>query len=208
MIAINQTTGVDYTVTNIEQAHEILWIKCISKNFNFRIAAVYGMQESQSSEEQIEEWFYRLEKEYATCSEEPVLLVGDFNAHVGNDGEGIKHNSCRINSNGRKLREFISRRNLTLINNTSICQGLWTRIEGDSKSAIDLAICNENMISKVIKMVIDEDRKYVLTRVRKTDGIFTEVQSDHNLIFIDLKGEKVKNIPKTVRWNVSNVKTT
>ena len=161
------------------------------------------MQKAQSSEEQIEEWFYQLEKEYATCSEEPVLLVGDFNAHVGNDSEGIKHNLSRINSNGRKLREFINRRNLTLLNNTSICQGLWTRIEGDSKSAIDLAICNENMISKVIKMVIDEDRKYVLTRVRKTDGIFTEVQSDHNSIFIDLKGEKVKNIPKTVRWNVS-----
>ena len=204
MIAVSETSGIDYTVTKIEQDHEMMWIKCTTKNLAFRIAAVYGMQESQVTEEQIESWFYQLEMEYATCSEEPVLLVGDFNAHVGNDSEGIKQNTSKINANGRRVRDFIERRNLTLLNNTDVCEGLWTRVGKDSKSAIDLAICNQDMVTKVKTMKIDEKREYVLTRMTKKDGKYTEVQSDHNSIVIDIAGDKVKNNPKVTMWNVSN----
>ena len=118
IIAVSETSGVDYTVTKIEQESEIMWVKFISHNMEFRVAAVYGLQESHVSEEQIESWFCDLESEYATCSEESVILVGDFNAHVGNDSEGIHNNKTKLNSNGRKVRDLTEPRSLTLLNNS------------------------------------------------------------------------------------------
>lgn len=206
LIAIKQKSGVDYTVIKIDQENEIIWIKCKTNNYSFIIATVYGLQESQTNEERIDDWYYHLEEQYSKWNDEPVLLIGDFNAHVGNDHLGISGNTSKINTNGRKLREMIDRRNLILLNDTNLCQGKWTRVDksNQSKSIIDLAVCNENMISKIKEMIVDEDRKYVLTRVNKKDGKYVEIPSDHNSIFIEIEGEKLTKNPKITTWNVSN----
>ena len=113
---------------------------------------MYGLQESQASEEETERWFYQLEKEYATCSDMPVMIIGDFNAHVGNGEYGIKGNSDKVNRNGRKLLDLMERRDLILVNNSDQCKGLWTRVSDTGKSAIDLVIVNECMMRSVMSM--------------------------------------------------------
>ena len=53
------------------------------------IALAYGLIESRADESQIEEWYYQLEKEYSKWQDDKVLIIGDINAHVGNDEKGI-----------------------------------------------------------------------------------------------------------------------
>ena len=204
LVAVEKSSGIEYTVTKIEEAQEIIWLKIKDKNISWRLATVYGLQESQASEEEVEQWFYSLESELATCNDEPILIIGDFNAHVGNDNLGIEGNKNKINRNGRKLREIMERRNLTLLNNTDLCKGLWTRIGNEGKSAIDLAVCNEEMLNLIHDMKIDEERDYVLSRIKKVDGKHVEVPSDHNTIVINVEGEVKKTISKEVVWNMTN----
>ena len=204
LVAVNKSCGIEYTVTKIDETAEQLWIKCKDKNWSWRIATVYGLQESQVNDEETEQWFYNLERELATCSEEPLLIVGDFNAHVGNDESGINGNNEKINRNGKKIRELIERRNLTLLNSTELCKGLWTRVSKDEKSIIDLAICNEPMLTQIHEMVVDEERQNVISRVRKIAGKFVEIPSDHNTITITIEGDITKTNTREVIWNVSN----
>jgi len=51
-------------------------------------------------------------KEQGYCT----LLAGDFNAHVGNDSQGIPRNNKDINWNGKLVREFIHTNNLSIVN--------------------------------------------------------------------------------------------
>lgn len=204
LIGISKTSGIKYSVTKMEEDSEQLWIKCNDKKWSWRIGTVYGLQESQVTEEETERWFYNLEREISNCSDEPMLIIGDTNAHVGNDEDGIKGNLDKINRNGRKLRELVERRNLTIVNNTELCKGLWTRVSETGKSAIDLAICNEAMLMKLQNMEIDEERVNVLTRIKKEKGRYIEIPTDHNTITVTIQSVKEPSLSKEVVWNVSN----
>ena len=86
-------------------------------------------------------------------------MVGDINAHIGNDEFGIKGNHNRIGPNGEEYRNIFKDNNLTVMNNTEICKGKWTRIQGDTKSILDLTIASEDMKGKITSMEIDEEGK-------------------------------------------------
>ena len=77
-------------------------IKCIG--WKFRIGIVYGLQESRADDEKIDNWFYELEEHYARDAEEPTLIIGDFNAHIGDKSDGITGNLSKVNKNGDRLK--------------------------------------------------------------------------------------------------------
>jgi len=84
------------------------------------------------------------------------LLTGDFNAHVGNDSQGIPRNNKDINWNGRLVREFIHNNNLSIVNKDPVrCTGVFTRITSNSMSILDLVLEN-NADQLVDKLEIDE----------------------------------------------------
>ena len=84
------------------------------------------------------------------------LLTGDFNAHVGNDSQGIPGNNKDINWNGRLVREFIHNNNLLMVNKDPVrCKGVFTRITSNSMSILDLVLEN-NADQLVEKLEIDE----------------------------------------------------
>lgn len=77
--------------------------------------------------------------------------------------------------------------NLILLNGTDLCQGLITRsrVAGNNieKSIIDFVILSDDLLPLVISIIIDEDRKYSLTRITKDEsGKTCVIESDHNLI--------------------------
>ena len=79
-----------------------VFIKCIE--WKFKIGIVRGLHESRSDDEKIDNWYYELEEHYAMDADEPTLIIGDFNAHIGNKLDGIPGNISKVNKNGEDLK--------------------------------------------------------------------------------------------------------
>ena len=60
-------------------------VQISNKIWKIKMCVVYGLQESRSSEDEIDEWYYQLEKSTIEYEKEPFLIIGDLNAHIGND---------------------------------------------------------------------------------------------------------------------------
>ena len=121
--------------------------------------------------------FRQLENEGYQC-----LIIGDFNAHVGGPPEGIEGNHGTINSNGKRLLNFVNDNNLEIVNkNKSICPVTCTRNVRHSKSLLDYALVSKTLMPKVIRMGIDNN-------VELLSG------SDHHALRIDLKTDPLVEI--------------
>ena len=80
-----------------------------------------------------------------------------MNAHMGNDEQGIEGNNEKIGINGKEYRRFIKENELILCNNSNKCKGRWTRIDGESKSILDLTIATTEAFESMVSMEIDEE---------------------------------------------------
>ena len=83
--------------------------------------------------------------------DEPILLVGDFNAHTGQLGEPT-------NKNGKMLEKLIENHNLINLNSTPECKGKITWQARGLKSAIDYALMNRKSYKFFKEMSIDEEK--------------------------------------------------
>ena len=92
-----------------------------------------------------------------------VMLLGDFNAHVGFIGDQ------QLNRNGKIILDMMERFNLILLNGDERCDGKSTWQQGNKKSSIDHILVNEKMYNRFRGMKIDEDKEVLDF-------------SDHNLI--------------------------
>ena len=127
-----------------------------------------------------------------------VVLLGDFNGHVGDTpGVGIVGNKPDINRNGRSFLDFLADTKCVHINGRkNLTTGLWTRQRGVSSSVIDYGVVAQEHLSSVKSMMIDDQGWY-------GGG------SDHNWIFLELNDNFVKrcrvlNLPKKrAPWNIS-----
>ena len=85
--------------------------------------------------------------------EMPVLVLGDFNGHIGFIGEQM------CNRKGEMMLEFSDRWGLTILNADDKCNGKYTRVQGEEKSVIDFYLANECMYKKFVRMKVDEDKE-------------------------------------------------
>ena len=201
LIAVRDDSDLNMVASYINAENEQIWIKFQNKKYSFIVAVLYGHACESRASEQIDEWYYQMEKSYSEHEEEPILLVGDFNAHIGCDEEGLENNHPEINQNGRKLRSVIERRNLALLNGSKLCEGMWTREDPNGKrSVLDYAISNEKMLPHIVSMKIDEEHQYKISRYKK--GV--ETPSDHNTIFVTLDMKVDKKTSKRTIWNYKN----
>ena len=119
-------------------------------------------------------------------------MVGDMNAHVGNDGEGISGNNEKIGTNGKEYRRFWKEKDLVLCNNTAKCKGKWTRIDKESKSILDLTVATSDTYGKIKTIDIDEEDQFSFeSKKAKTDHIATVITLDMTL---DEEEEQKKEI--------------
>ena len=108
-----------------------------------------------------------IEKAIEENTNEGLMVLGDFNAHLKRlDGR-------RTDENGRMVLEWIDKLNLILLNGDEKCKGTYTRVVGNTKTAIDMVMVNKKMYEVCEEMIIDEDKE--------------EIQfSDHNLVTISI----------------------
>ena len=111
----------------------------------------------------------------------------DSNSKMGS--KYIPNDPHEMSPNGAILAAIVERQHLVVVNGSSMCQGVITRRRATKKrieeSAIDVVLVSGDMIETIVKMEIDEARKYVLTKVTKTKKGFKVQDSDHNTILTE-----------------------
>ena len=120
-----------------------------------------------------------------------VIIMGDLNSKLG--PEFINKDPHSITENGRILSGILERNALIVVNGLEVCKGLITRerstVDNIEKSIIDFVIVSQDLVKSIKSMMIDDDRKYVLTKLTKTKKGLVKKESDHNTIVTELKIE-------------------
>ena len=199
LAAVRKDTDIELIVTHNNPDKQQLWVQANTKDDKYRLGIMYGYPSEQGLDsEEIEDWFISLEEEYSKNSEIDTMILGDFNAHTGMD-------NLPINKNGKLLNNLIQRRDLNMINKESICTGHITREDPNgTKSVIDYVLANTGMISRINKMIIDDQHNYKISRYIKRNGVSKEIPIDHNIITIDVHSYPKKKSDKITKWDFKN----
>jgi exonuclease III len=182
---------------------EVVWVAVGEGNHQVAIASVYlhcGLRQHVK-----ENVFQNLSDGIMACREMnmPIIMLGDFNAHIGNDEKGLVDNPIsEIRGNGDKFRELIETHNGVIWNQLEFCEGVRTRNESANKKwnaetnsmeplmragAIDYIISFGERIEPK-EMVIDENRE-------------KWTRSDHNLLLAECNlAQSLKSVKMGFRW--------
>ena len=149
---------------------EFLVVDIVGNFGEIRTINCYGPQENLALESR-RDFFVELEKRIISAKSENkmICIECDANSKLGNSWiVGDPHD---ISANGKLLGEIITRQNLVVVNSTEKCQGLITRykktVNGEEKSVLDYFIVCQELFQNTIKMTVDEERQYTLSRFYK-----------------------------------------
>ena len=138
---------------NLNKTIEFMSIKLnLTDNESMMVCLYYGKQESRSTKKESQNEFNQISTCTKNCIDNNsyVLILGDFNAKIGNDQEGIENGDRIISRNGFSLRDMIKMQHLQLVNSAPCCVGKWTRVKtcnNNEKSIIDYGLCNSKLTS-------------------------------------------------------------
>ena len=127
--------------------------------------------------------------------------MGDLNSKLGPDF--IKNYPKQMTENGKILGGLLNRKALTVVNGLGdICKGLITRERTTTisveKSIIDFVIVSNDLVTDILSMMIDDERKHVLTKLTKTKYGIQKKESDHNTIVTKLNIKWKSVVKETV----------
>ena len=183
-----------------EDDFELLVVDIEVSKRQIRIISGYGPQENWTESDRLP-FFLALEAEVvkAEMEDKSVLIQMDANSKLG--PEVIKSDPHPQSPNGRLLHGLLERHGLVVVNGMqSKCTGAITRRritkKGKEESIIDFVIVSHDLEKDFIDLVIDEDKKHVLTKIIKTKKGIKKVESDHNALISKLKFTWNKHLSK------------
>ena len=173
--------NITVEVADRNEIGEAKWISINNGRTNVRIGVLYAPQEHRTSVQQLKIMYNDLKEQIqkAKINKQEVLLIGDFNAKVG---ELVTNNHTEVSKSGKLLIKLLDSMHLKLMNTSSSCNGLWTRTEKKKKSVIDYVIMDEEGEDLVSRMEIDEGRNFTPYHVHGGRTVY----SDHNSIILDI----------------------
>ena len=185
---------------------EALSVDIFVKSMTIRCCVAYGCQESDSCERKNAFWKY-LDEEVFQSSNLGSGLVLHFDGNLWAGEKLIPGDPRQQNRNGKLFEEFLSRHpHLTVVNSLSLCDGLITRsrFRNDKieESVLDFFVVCKRVLPYVTKMVIDEDRKYILTNYEKVKRGEKASDSDHYTEYMDVSLNLI--VEKPVRREIFN----
>ena len=131
----------------------------------------------------------------------------DSNSKLGN--EYIPKDPHPMSPNGKILAAIIKRHALVVANGSEHCSGLITRQRNArnrvEQSCIDLLIFSSDLKKHFKSLVIDEQRRHVLTRVKQTKNGPIKKESDHNVLISEFQC-KVNEADQKKKAELYNVK--
>ena len=168
---------------------DILIVQCKISNYDINLINGYGPQESETMEEKLK-FFSCFETAIVNSKLNGNLICSQLDANSKIGLENLKSDPNNMSPNGQLLMEIVNRNNLIVVNSTSKCSGIITRIRktsiSEEKSVLDYFIVCESFFTLISRMEVDENRKYVLTKYSSRMGLPRIVESDHNLLICNL----------------------
>ena len=168
---------------------EALSVDISVKTMRIRCVVAYGCQENSSIEKKNKFWTF-IEEEVTTSwnSGSGFILQCDGNLLAGQDI--IPGDARQQNNNGRLFKDFLTRNpNLSVVNALSLCEGIVTRIRNkngiEEKSILDFFIVCSRVLPFVKKMVIDVDKRHILTNYKQARNGIKATDSDHFTEYLD-----------------------
>ena len=133
---------------------DVLCMICTFENFSFAIITVYlDTKDVDRNVKLMTEINKAMESINKIRNNIPLLLVGDFNAHIGIVGKQS------VNANGHLVLDMMERHNFILLNADLNCDGEMTWSRGLQSSAIDFYFCNHEMYGHFENLFIDEAKE-------------------------------------------------
>ena len=193
----------------VEEHNDPFEILVVEIDGQKRIITGYGPQENWTEERRMP-FFVTLEAEIvkAAMAGKSVIVELDANSKLG--PENIPGDPHGITPNGRILEGIIVRQNLSVVNASTKTKGRITRKRTTQnkveESIIDFVLVSKDLDEQIECMEIDEDRKHVLSRVRRTKKGITHKESDHHVMLTTFKQtvDTSKKKEKTEIYNLKN----
>ena len=160
-----------FLIQEYSEEFELLVVEVKIGNKEVRIISGYGPQENWPAAARMP-FFMALEEEVvkAELANKSIIIELDANSKLGPAIiPGDKHQQSE---NGRVLAGIIHRHSLVIGNSMKQCEGLITRRrvtkDKTEESTIDFILSSGDIVNHVEKIVIDEKREHVLTKLTKT----------------------------------------
>ena len=137
--------------------NERIWLLLENdKGAGIAICGVYVGVDKDGNDQWNNAIYQTLHSEVAKIKRMPrkysMALIGDFNAHIGN--EIIKKNHSKVNGNGHRLLNLASV-GFEVVNGHEKCQGLWTFMRApNTKTVVDYALVEDSLIDLVQSLII------------------------------------------------------
>ena len=150
---------------------ELLVVEIEAKNKAIRVMTGCGPQENRDEVKRMS-FFIALEAEIvkAELAGTSIVIEMDANAKLGR--QYIPNDTHGMSPNGRLLANILERHALIVANGSTKCTGRITRKRvtkyRTEESSIDVVIISTDLDSQFKSLLIDEERKHVLTKIRKT----------------------------------------
>ena len=88
-----------------------------------------------------------------------ILIIGDFNAKIG---EVVDGNKTQVTKGGRQLLKLANKENMIILNTVKErCKRVWARVQGEEKSVIDYVLADTSSANTVKEMKIDEENNMI-----------------------------------------------
>ena len=86
-----------------------------------------------------------------------ILIIGDFNAKIG---EAVEGNKTQVTKGGRQLLKLANKENMAILNTVKEKgKGVWTRVQGKEESIIDYVLTDATSANTIKEMKIDEEKQ-------------------------------------------------
>ena len=187
---------------------ELLVIELSTENKDIRVISGYGPQEIWEEDRRLPYFIaLKTEIEKAELAGRSIIIEMDSNSKLG--PKYIAQDPHGMSPNGALLSGIIERHSLIVGNGSDKCKRTITRRRQTKhrceQSVIDHVLFSQDLEKHFESMHIDEERKHVLTRIRKTKNGIKVKESDHNVLVSEFKC-KVKHDPDKQVNEVYNLK--
>ena len=172
-----------------DEKDDILVVQAKIGTRSVRLINAYGPQEN-SNEENKNEFYNNLETEVMKSKLAGAMICIELDANAKLGSLIIPNDPNNQSENGKKLYEFVLENDLVVVNSKEVCSGTITRyrktVNNEERSVLDYFIVCKMFYNLVMKMTVDEDRKYCLTKFSSKTGSKTCKESDHNPLFLEI----------------------